>query len=93
MIRLFTSHLIAVIILAGFTTSPGQTSGPLDKFRNQKFPPVREKYFEQGWKERVALEFEVVNSEPVESLRAALNDDTAFHPGDRSSGIGNKARS
>jgi hypothetical protein len=50
---------------------------PLEKYRNLKFPP-KEENFDRGWEDRVALEYEVINAERLESLRAALKDRSPF---------------
>jgi len=49
----------------------------LERYRKLEFPPVYEN-FEQGWQERVALEFEIVNAADLPSLRAGLKDESPF---------------
>jgi hypothetical protein len=46
---------------------------PLERYRNLEFPPIYEN-FDRGWQERVALEFEIVNTADLASLRAGLQD-------------------
>jgi hypothetical protein len=54
-----------------------QPSLPLEEYRNLKYPPIAEN-FDKGWKERVALEFEIINAGDFKSLRAALKDENRF---------------
>jgi hypothetical protein len=67
--------------LAGLSLLPsaGWTQGisPLEKYRNLEFPADDEN-FAKGWQERVALEYEVINSADLEALRNALKDDDPF---------------
>ncbi|MCI0685360.1 MAG: HEAT repeat domain-containing protein [Gemmataceae bacterium] len=68
-------------LLAGFVaaavTGWAQPPSPLEKYRTLEFPPVVEN-FDKGWKDRVALEYEIINAADLKSLRAALKDDNAF---------------
>lgn len=51
------------------------------KYGNLEFPEVKsnfEKGWEVGWKDRVELEFEIINDADLESLRAALDDEKEF---------------
>ncbi|HVK15787.1 MAG TPA: HEAT repeat domain-containing protein [Fimbriiglobus sp.] len=50
---------------------------PLEKYRRLEFPPKAEN-FSKGWKDRVALEFEIINSADLKSLRSALKDEDPF---------------
>lgn len=52
-------------------------SSPLEKYRNLEFPPIVEN-FDKGWKDRVALEYQIINTADLKSLRAALKDKSAF---------------
>src|SRR5262249_15926929 len=49
----------------------------LERYRTLEFPPIYENV-DQGWQERVALEFEIVNAADLPSLRARLKDGNAF---------------
>src|SRR5690348_15755927 len=49
----------------------------LERYRTLAFPPVSEN-FDQGWQERVGLEFEIVNAADLPSLRAGLKDGNGF---------------
>jgi len=48
-------------------------SSPLERYRKLEFPPSEEN-FDKGWKDRVALEFQVVNAADLGTLRTALKD-------------------
>ena len=50
---------------------------PLDKYRNLKYLPT-EANFDKGWRERVLIEFAIVNDAKIEALRKGLGDDD-FH--------------
>jgi HEAT repeat protein len=54
-----------------------QQSSPLEKYRKLEFPP-KDENFAKGWRERVAAEFEIVNTADVTALRAALKDRDPF---------------
>jgi hypothetical protein len=54
-----------------------QPTSPVEKSRALEFPPTEEN-FEKGWRERVAVEFELVNDADVKSLRAALSDKVPY---------------
>ncbi|MBC8326161.1 MAG: HEAT repeat domain-containing protein [Verrucomicrobia subdivision 3 bacterium] len=49
----------------------------LERYRNLEFPP-RPENFDKGWRERVALEFEIINQANLSSLRAGLTDKNEF---------------
>src|SRR5262245_6320420 len=58
------SRVIAVALSAGLLGVPSsraQPPAPLEKYRNMKYRPTMEN-FDKGWKERVLVEFEIVNS-------------------------------
>jgi hypothetical protein len=57
--------------------SAQQAPGPLESYRKLAYPPTEEN-FDKGWKDRVALEFEVVNAASLRSLRTALTDRSPF---------------
>lgn len=71
----------AVFVLAGLSVlSTGWTQTrptPLENYRNLEFPS-KEENFDKGWQDRVAAEYEIVNSADLKSLRAALHDDDSF---------------
>lgn len=54
-----------------------ETLSALERYRKLEYPPVYEN-FDQGWQERVALEFEIVNAADLPSLRAGLKDASPF---------------
>ncbi len=54
-----------------------QPHSPLERYRKLEFPPTRENA-DKGWKDRVALEFDIINSADLPSLRAALKDKDPF---------------
>ena len=67
--------LIACLLLLA-TASQSQSAeppSPIEKYRKLEFPP-KEKNFEEGWKERVLADYEVINKADLPSLRAALKD-------------------
>jgi hypothetical protein len=68
--------LASLLFLAptGWTQAP---PSPLEKYRKLEFPPIVEN-FDKGWKDRVALEYEIINTGDLKSLRAALKDENAF---------------
>jgi len=49
----------------------------LERYRKLEFPPQPEN-FDKGWRERVAVEFEIINKASLQSLRAGLNDKNEF---------------
>ena len=71
------------ILVAAGLLGPAANGGtqpptsPLEKYRRLEFPPVVEN-FDKGWKDRVALEYEIINAADRKSLRAALKDENAF---------------
>lgn len=79
-------RLLATLLLFSVVVPPAwaQESSALERYRNLKHPaePVETgrffKGFEPGWRERVALEFEIVNEAKLEELRAALKDKDKF---------------
>src|SRR5262245_17750143 len=58
-------------------TARTQPTSPLECYRKLEYPPTAEN-FDKGWKDRVALEFEVINEGDLGSLRAALKDRDQF---------------
>ena len=69
--------LIACLLLLAPTSRGAEPQSPIEKYRKLEFPP-NEKNFEEGWKERVAADYEVINSADLTSLRAALKDGDPF---------------
>lgn len=63
--------LLTLLLLAG------QTSNPLEDYRKLEFP-AKDENFDKGWKDRAALEFEIVNGADLAPLRAALKDADPF---------------
>ena len=58
----------------------GWTQEPLsllEKYRKLEFPP-KEENFDKGWKDRVALEYEIINAADFKSLRAGLKEEEPF---------------
>ena len=74
-------RLTALPILLLALLAPGGWAqdelSPLEKYRALKFPAKPEN-FDKGWEDRVALEFEIVNSADLASLRSALLDPDPF---------------
>lgn len=71
-----------VLVLVWLVALPPMGRGqpppsPLERYRRLEFP-AEERNFDKGWKDRVALEYEVINAEGLESLRAALRDGDPF---------------
>lgn len=69
---------VVASIVAAWHVGYGQDAvPPLERFRQLEFPPIVEN-FSSGWRERTALEFEIVNQASLVSLRGALDDENAF---------------
>lgn len=66
--------LVGLLLL---TAMAQEARDPLEAYRRLQFPAKAEN-FDKGWKERVALEFEIVNGADLTSLRAALKDPDPF---------------
>lgn len=69
--------LIASFLLLAQTSRSAEPLSPIEKYRRLEFPP-KEENFEEGWKDRVAADYDVINSADLTSLRAALKDDDPF---------------
>jgi hypothetical protein len=70
--------VLLVCILLPTTTSWGaEPPSPIEAYRKLAFPP-NEENFEEGWKDRVAADYDVINSADLPSLRAALKDGDPF---------------
>lgn len=67
--------LISLVVLA--STALAEAQPALERYRKLEFPPKPEN-FDKGWRERVALEFEIINQADLKSLRAALDDKNVF---------------
>jgi hypothetical protein len=74
MIRTITIAGLLWLAPASLSAEPGS---PLEGYRGLKHPPSEEN-FEAGWKERVAADYDVINSADLASLQAALNDGNPF---------------
>jgi hypothetical protein len=70
-----------ITVLTGIVLMPcggwTQTISPLEKYRQLEYPP-RDENFAKGWQERVALEYEIINSTDLKPLRIALKDADPF---------------
>lgn len=71
--------LVALIFLAALvpTVSAQEPQSALEKYRDLEFPAEPDN-FNKGWKDRVALEFEIINAADVNSLRAGLKDEDKY---------------
>jgi hypothetical protein len=69
--------LIACSLLLASTGRSAAQLSPIEKYRRLEFPP-KEEHFEEGWKDRVAADYDVINSADLSSLRAALKDGDPF---------------
>jgi len=54
-----------------------RNASPLERYRKLEFPP-KDANFDKGWKDRVVLEFEIINGADLRTLRAALKDENSF---------------
>src|SRR5215510_4815956 len=59
------------------TSQSAEPLSPIENYRRLEFPP-RDENFERGWKDRVAADYDVINSADLASLRAALKDGDPF---------------
>jgi hypothetical protein len=71
---LFVFAGLFVLPITGWIQAP---TSPLEKYRKLEFP-AKDENFDKGWKDRVALEYEIINAADLKSLRAALRDGDAF---------------
>ena len=69
--------LTACLLLLATTSQSAQPLSPIESYRRLEFPP-KEENFEEGWKDRVAADYDVINSADLTSLRAALKDGDPF---------------
>jgi hypothetical protein len=72
-----TILIIACLLLLAPASRSAEPLSPIDNYRRLEFPP-KEENFEEGWKDRVAADYDVINSADLTSLRAALQDDDPF---------------
>jgi len=71
---ILASACLLVLPPVGWTQAP---VSPLEKYRKLEFPPNDEN-FDKGWKDRLALEYEIINAADLKSLHAALKDNDVF---------------
>jgi hypothetical protein len=69
--------LVACLLLLPPTSRSAEPLSPIESYRRLEFPP-RDENFEKGWKDRVAADYDVINSADLTSLRAALKDEDPF---------------
>jgi hypothetical protein len=68
---------LAGLLALPFADGAQPASSPLEKYRKLAFPPTVEN-FGKGWEDRVALEFEIINTADLPTLRAGLPDENPF---------------
>ena len=70
-----------IIALVGLFLLPSagwaQPTSPLEKYRKLECLP-KDENFAKGWQERVALEYEIINTADLKTLRIALKDEDPF---------------
>src|SRR5262245_40931041 len=70
----------ALFVLAGLCVLPPTVglaqplASPLERYRKLAFP-ANEENFGKGWQERVMLEYEIINTADLKSLRDGLKDE------------------
>jgi hypothetical protein len=69
--------IIACLLLQAPIRRDEEPQSPIENYRRLEFPPNDEN-FERGWKDRVAADYDVINSADLTSLRAALKDGDPF---------------
>ena len=69
--------LTACLLLLAPTSQSAEPPSPIERYRKLEFPP-KDENFEKGWKDRVAADYDVINSADLPSLRAALKDGDPF---------------
>ena len=72
-----TVLIVACLLLQAPTSRSAEPLSPIENYRRLEFPP-NEENFEEGWKDRVAADYDVINSADLTSLRAALKDGDPF---------------
>jgi hypothetical protein len=71
-----------LLLLAGWLVLPptsrsAEPLSPIESYRRLEFPP-KDENFDKGWKDRVAADYDVINSAELPALRAALKDGDPF---------------
>jgi len=69
--------IIACLLLTLPVSQSAEPPSPIENYRRLEFPPSEEN-FEKGWKDRVAADYDVINTADLTSLREALKDDNPF---------------
>jgi HEAT repeats len=69
--------VLAGLFVLSAASGAERPPSPLESYRKLEFPP-KEENFDKGWKDRVALESEIVNLTDLEDLRSSLGDDNPF---------------
>src|SRR6185295_7074082 len=69
--------LFFCVILLATTSQSAEPLSPIENYRRLEFPP-KDENFDKGWKDRVAADYDVINSADLPSLRAALKDGDPF---------------
>ena len=69
--------LIACLLLLAPTTQSAEPLSPIESYRRLEFPP-KDENFDKGWQDRVAADYDVINSADLTALRAALKDGDPF---------------
>ena len=69
--------LVSCLVLLAPTSQGAEPLSPIESYRRLEFPP-KDENFEKGWKDRVAADYDVINSADLPSLRAALKDGDPF---------------
>ena len=69
--------LTACLLLVAPTSRSAEPLSPIESYRKLEYPP-KDENFEKGWKDRVAADYDVINSADLKSLRAALKDGDPF---------------
>src|SRR5262245_24825521 len=69
--------LTACLLLVAATSRSAEPPSPIERYRKLEFPP-KDENFDKGWKDRVAADYDVINSADLTSLRAALKDGDPF---------------
>jgi len=69
--------LTVCLLLVAPTSRSAEPPSPIESYRKLEFPP-KDENFDKGWKDRVAADYDVINSADLTSLRAALKDGNPF---------------
>jgi hypothetical protein len=69
--------LTCLMVLTCQNQAQDKPTSAIERYRKLEFPP-RDENFEKGWKDRVAVEFDITHAADLKSLRAALNDRDAY---------------